>query len=108
MGFPVLQRRTVAVLHKQTIKIGHVIKTRMETDFSDTFFRIQQQPTSEAHPNVDQKLLKTVVGVFPKKMTKRRITHVHQASKVGYFHGVDGKIHQNVGIGDLDAATVGL
>ena len=106
MGFSVLQRRTVAVLHKQTIKIGHVVEARVEANFCNRFFRIQQQLTSKTHPNVDQKLLEAVVRMFPKKMTKRRITHVHQASQVGYFHLVVGKILQDIGLGHLDAATI--
>ena len=108
MVFPVLQWRTLAVFQKQAIEIRHVVEAGVETDFGDRFIRIQQQFAGKTHPNVDQELFEAVVGMFSKKMTERRITHVHQRGNIRYLEQVIGKVFQNIGISNLNTATVGF
>ena len=108
MAFSILQRRTKTILQKQPIEVGHVVEARVKADFGDGLLRIQKQFAGKSHPQIDQELLEAMVGVFAKKMAKGRIAHVDQASHIGYFHEVVGKIFQNIGIHNLNAATVGF
>ena len=62
---------TSAILFKQPVEIGEVVKTRFEADLIDRLIGIEQQFAGMADPDIYEKLGKTPKGILLKKMAER-------------------------------------
>ena len=89
---PIFQGRAGAIFFEQPIEICHVVETGAVANLIDGRIGAQQQFTGMANPHIQQKLGKTLGGVFLKKMTKSRTSHVDQSGDVANFNLTVGEI----------------